>query len=212
MPSPRTALNKLLFWCSQKLGWHEFEISDSTRSVVKITVTMDRENAPALALWRRLRMKLNRDPNAIGHPSGDYRRHFVCRTYLKLHNGAKLITKSQRAFILYGTPDGGEPFSTIMIHSNYLQSTEINSTRSRKQLETFLHSWSYIKHVPINFLNIFEQLVFPIFPWWLCFLPEKQFEPTINVIVKISAPFREAPTRNFPLSFWTAPPPLVLSY
>lgn len=66
LPSPRTTFNKLLFWFSKQFGWSNFEISDFNRTVVKTTITVDRENAPAAALRRRLRSKMNCEPNTVG--------------------------------------------------------------------------------------------------------------------------------------------------
>ena len=66
LPSPRTTVNKVLFWMSVKLGWKEAEISDHNRSQIKTTLTLDRQNAPAVSLKRRVRSRMNRDPNTIG--------------------------------------------------------------------------------------------------------------------------------------------------
>ena len=141
MPSPRTTLNRLLFWCSRKLGWHEFELTDSTRSTIRVTISMDRESAPAVALRRRLRRKLNCNPGAIGilwtNTQQVTTAVTVSATHIWRHHGAELILKSLNPFTaLHGKPNGEEPFSTIMNtimnHSTYPQSTEINSTRSRQ--------------------------------------------------------------------------------
>ena len=51
---------------SQKLDWKDLEISDHTRGVIKTTITFDRANAPATTLRRRLRTRLNRQPNTVG--------------------------------------------------------------------------------------------------------------------------------------------------
>ena len=66
LPSPRTTTNKMLYWVSVKLGWKEMEISDHYRSQIKTTFSLDRENAPAVSLKRRVRSRMNRDPNTIG--------------------------------------------------------------------------------------------------------------------------------------------------
>ena len=66
LPSPRTTVNRVLFWMSVKLGWKETEISDHNRSQIKTTLTLDRQNAPAVSLKRRVRSRMNRDPNTIG--------------------------------------------------------------------------------------------------------------------------------------------------
>ena len=66
LPSPRTTANKMLYWVSVKLGWKEIEISDHNRSQIKTTFSLDRENAPAVSLKRRVRSRMNRDPNTIG--------------------------------------------------------------------------------------------------------------------------------------------------
>ena len=66
LPSPRTTANKMLYWVSVKLGWKEIEISDHNRSQIKTTFALDRENAPAVSLKRRVRSRMNRDPNTIG--------------------------------------------------------------------------------------------------------------------------------------------------
>ena len=66
LPSPRTAINRMLFWLSEKCGWRELEISDHNRAVLKTNLTLDREIAPATTLRRQLRSKLDRDPNAVG--------------------------------------------------------------------------------------------------------------------------------------------------
>jgi hypothetical protein len=64
-PSPKTACYKVLGWCSQKLRWKDFEFPDHIRRVVKTTVTIDMEKAPATALRRRLRQRLNRHPSTM---------------------------------------------------------------------------------------------------------------------------------------------------
>ena len=66
LPSLRTATNRMLFWLSKKYGWQEMEISDHRRSVLKTTLTLDRQSAPAISLRRRVRARLNRDPNTVG--------------------------------------------------------------------------------------------------------------------------------------------------
>ena len=66
LPSVRTAVNKALFWISVKLRWKEIEISDHKRSIVKTTVTWDRQKTPAVSLRRRVRSRMNDDPNTIG--------------------------------------------------------------------------------------------------------------------------------------------------
>ena len=66
LPSPRTAANKVLFWISVKFGWQEMEVSDHRRSVIKTTLTLDRQDAPAVSLRRRVQSRMNRDPNTIG--------------------------------------------------------------------------------------------------------------------------------------------------
>ena len=66
LPSVRTAVNKALFWISVKLRWKEIEISDHRRSIVKTTVTWDRQKAPAVSLRRRVRSRMNDDPKTIG--------------------------------------------------------------------------------------------------------------------------------------------------
>ena len=50
----------------KKLGWKDFEVSDHNRGVIKATVAFDRASAPAVTLRRRLRNKLNRQPNTVG--------------------------------------------------------------------------------------------------------------------------------------------------
>ena len=59
-PSPKTAGYKVLGWFSQKLRWKDFEFPDHVRRVVKTTVTIDIQKAPATALRRHLRQRLNR--------------------------------------------------------------------------------------------------------------------------------------------------------
>ena len=49
-PSPKTACYKVLGWFSQKLRWKDFEFPDHVRRVIKTTVTIDIEKAPATAL------------------------------------------------------------------------------------------------------------------------------------------------------------------
>ena len=66
LPSVRTAVNKALFWISVKLHWKEIEISDHKRSIVKTTVTWDRQKTPAVSLRQRVRSRMNDDPNTIG--------------------------------------------------------------------------------------------------------------------------------------------------
>ena len=65
LPSPRTTANKMLYWVSVKLGWKEIEISDHNRSQIKTTFALDRENAPAVSLKRRVRSRMNRDPDVV---------------------------------------------------------------------------------------------------------------------------------------------------
>ena len=66
LPSPRTTVNRVLFWMSVKLHWKEIEISDHKRSTIKTTVTWDRQRTPAVSLRRRVRSRMNEDPNTIG--------------------------------------------------------------------------------------------------------------------------------------------------
>ena len=66
IPTPRTAVNKIIFWLSEKCNWREVEISDHRRSVIKTTVTIDRQRAPAVSLRRRVRSRMDRDPRTIG--------------------------------------------------------------------------------------------------------------------------------------------------
>ena len=66
LPSPRTAANKLLFWMSVKFGWKEMEVSDHRRSVIKTTLTLDKQSAPAVSLRQRVRSRMNRNPNTMG--------------------------------------------------------------------------------------------------------------------------------------------------
>ena len=66
LPNPKTACYKVWFWTSRRLGWKDFEISDHTRGVIKATIAFDRASAPAATLRRRLRTKLNRQPNTMG--------------------------------------------------------------------------------------------------------------------------------------------------
>ena len=64
-PSPKTAGYKVLGWFSQKLRWKDFEFPDNVRRVVKTTVTIDIQKAPATALRRHLRQRLNRHPSTM---------------------------------------------------------------------------------------------------------------------------------------------------
>ena len=66
LPTPRTAVNKAIFWLSEKCGWKEVEISDHRRSVIKTTFTIDRQDAPAISLRRRVRSRMDRDPHTMG--------------------------------------------------------------------------------------------------------------------------------------------------
>ena len=65
LPSPKTACCKFLFLAAQKLGWKDFEVSDHSRGVIKVTVTFENAKAPAIVLQRRLRDKLSRQPGAM---------------------------------------------------------------------------------------------------------------------------------------------------
>ena len=65
LPSPKTALCKFLFLAGQKLGLKDFEISDHSRGVIKVSFTWENAKAPAVALKRRLRNKLSRQPGAV---------------------------------------------------------------------------------------------------------------------------------------------------
>ena len=58
LPCPRTYLNRLVFWTSEKFGWKLVEISDYHRKTMKTTITFDRARAPAATLRRRMRSKL----------------------------------------------------------------------------------------------------------------------------------------------------------
>ena len=66
IPTPRTAVNKIIFWLSEKCNWREVEISDHRRSVIKTTFTIDRQDAPAISLRRRVRSRMDRDPHTMG--------------------------------------------------------------------------------------------------------------------------------------------------
>ena len=66
IPSPKTTCYKILGWISQKLKWKDFEFPDHVRMVIKVTVTVDRAEAPATSLRRRLRWEWNRHPTATG--------------------------------------------------------------------------------------------------------------------------------------------------
>ena len=65
-PSVRTLVNRAVFWISGKLHWTEIEISDHQRSIVKTTVTWDRQKTPAVSLRQRVQSRMNEDPNTIG--------------------------------------------------------------------------------------------------------------------------------------------------
>ena len=65
-PSARTLVNRAVFWISGKLHWTEIEISDHQRSIVKTTVTWDRQKTPAVSLRQRVQSRMNEDPNTIG--------------------------------------------------------------------------------------------------------------------------------------------------
>ena len=65
LPSPKTVCYRVLFWTSRRLGWRDFEISDHNRQVIKTTITLDRAKTPAATLRRRLRDRLNRQPNTM---------------------------------------------------------------------------------------------------------------------------------------------------
>lgn len=64
-PSPKTACYKLLGWISLKLRWKDFELPDHARRVLKTTITVDIERAPATTLRRHLRQRLNRNPSMM---------------------------------------------------------------------------------------------------------------------------------------------------
>ena len=65
LPSPKTACYKALFWTSRRLGLRDFEISDHKRQVIQTTITLDRAMTPAATLRRRLRDRLDRQPNTM---------------------------------------------------------------------------------------------------------------------------------------------------
>ena len=65
-PLPGQQQIECFFGCLKKYGWQEMEISDHRRSVLKTTLTLDRQSAPAISLRRRVRARLNRDTNTVG--------------------------------------------------------------------------------------------------------------------------------------------------
>ena len=64
-PSPKTACYRLLGWISLNLRWKDFELPDHARRVLKTTITVDVERAPATTLRRHLRQRLNRHPSMM---------------------------------------------------------------------------------------------------------------------------------------------------
>ena len=64
-PSPKTAGYKVLGWFSQRFEWKDFEFPDHVRRVVKTTITVEMEKAPATTLRRHLRQRLNRHPSTM---------------------------------------------------------------------------------------------------------------------------------------------------
>ena len=45
LPSPKT-FHRMLFLASKKMGWRDFEVSDNTRGVIKIKVSLETATAP----------------------------------------------------------------------------------------------------------------------------------------------------------------------
>jgi hypothetical protein len=66
VPNPKTTYYKVLGWISRKLRWQDFEFPDHSRKVMKITIAVDRAEAPATSLCRRLRREWHRHPAATG--------------------------------------------------------------------------------------------------------------------------------------------------
>ena len=117
LPSPQTACYRALFWTSRKLGWKDFEISDHNRRVMKATITFDRVKTPAATLSRRLRDRLNRQPNTVAvlwTNSNDITTSLAVSSPLSTsdhwqNNGVQIFFNSSHCWEPHSTLDEAEP-------------------------------------------------------------------------------------------------------